>query len=261
MIIKSRWFLRWITRLVDHQQISSKLSSQKFTPFLTFFLSFSRFFFADFFMNFFWFFCKLYSQFFPSLFLGLENLQDMNHHHHGRINLPPFHPHSLSPLSMPSLSPSSPSSSSSPGHQHHGNSTTGGSGHGFRGMKSKICGVCGDRAKSYHFGGISCDSCKGMALMMISLLSLILLFSFLWNSIHLYSYLFLILILDWVHSISFPFIGSFQWIWNQILSLSQTKCKQTLLIRWHWPDLYINRSISINTLRMRLDTLHPHNSC
>ncbi|RWS14809.1 Vitamin D3 receptor B-like protein [Dinothrombium tinctorium] len=24
----------------------------------------------------------------------------------------------------------------------------------------KICGVCGDRAKSYHFGGISCDSCK-----------------------------------------------------------------------------------------------------
>ena len=28
--------------------------------------------------------------------------------------------------------------------------------------KSKICGVCGDRAKSYHFGGISCDSCKGV---------------------------------------------------------------------------------------------------
>lgn len=25
---------------------------------------------------------------------------------------------------------------------------------------AKICGVCGDRAKSYHFGGISCDSCK-----------------------------------------------------------------------------------------------------
>ncbi|KAL3211143.1 hypothetical protein MRX96_000828 [Rhipicephalus microplus] len=24
----------------------------------------------------------------------------------------------------------------------------------------RICGVCGDRAKSYHFGGISCDSCK-----------------------------------------------------------------------------------------------------
>lgn len=24
----------------------------------------------------------------------------------------------------------------------------------------KICGVCGDKAKSYHFGGISCDSCK-----------------------------------------------------------------------------------------------------
>ncbi|GAB6030798.1 hypothetical protein CHUAL_007645 [Chamberlinius hualienensis] len=26
--------------------------------------------------------------------------------------------------------------------------------------KIKICGVCGDRAKSFHFGGISCDSCK-----------------------------------------------------------------------------------------------------
>ncbi|XP_003748267.1 vitamin D3 receptor [Galendromus occidentalis] len=25
---------------------------------------------------------------------------------------------------------------------------------------AKVCGVCGDRAKSYHFGGISCDSCK-----------------------------------------------------------------------------------------------------
>ncbi|XP_054168070.1 thyroid hormone receptor beta-like [Oppia nitens] len=24
----------------------------------------------------------------------------------------------------------------------------------------KVCRVCGDRAKSYHFGGISCDSCK-----------------------------------------------------------------------------------------------------
>ncbi|XP_076345191.1 thyroid hormone receptor beta-like isoform X1 [Tachypleus tridentatus] len=24
----------------------------------------------------------------------------------------------------------------------------------------KVCGVCGDRSKSYHFGGISCDSCK-----------------------------------------------------------------------------------------------------
>lgn len=24
----------------------------------------------------------------------------------------------------------------------------------------RVCGVCGDRAKSYHFGGISCDSCK-----------------------------------------------------------------------------------------------------
>lgn len=26
--------------------------------------------------------------------------------------------------------------------------------------KVKICGVCGDRAKSFHFGAISCDSCK-----------------------------------------------------------------------------------------------------
>jgi hypothetical protein len=26
--------------------------------------------------------------------------------------------------------------------------------------KLKICGVCGDRAKSFHFGAISCDSCK-----------------------------------------------------------------------------------------------------
>ncbi|XP_076333593.1 thyroid hormone receptor beta-like isoform X1 [Tachypleus tridentatus] len=26
--------------------------------------------------------------------------------------------------------------------------------------QQKVCGVCGDRAKSYHFGGISCDSCK-----------------------------------------------------------------------------------------------------
>ncbi|KAF2360476.1 Zinc finger nuclear hormone receptor-type, partial [Trinorchestia longiramus] len=24
----------------------------------------------------------------------------------------------------------------------------------------KICGVCGDRAKSMHFGGMACDSCK-----------------------------------------------------------------------------------------------------
>lgn len=28
------------------------------------------------------------------------------------------------------------------------------------GRPPKVCGVCGDRAKSYHFGGISCDSCK-----------------------------------------------------------------------------------------------------
>ncbi|GFY42055.1 nuclear hormone receptor family member nhr-48 [Trichonephila inaurata madagascariensis] len=26
--------------------------------------------------------------------------------------------------------------------------------------RQKVCGACGDRAKSYHFGGISCDSCK-----------------------------------------------------------------------------------------------------
>lgn len=40
---------------------------------------------------------------------------------------------------------SSPAPASGPGHR----------------SKTKICGVCGDRAKSYHFGGISCDSCKG----------------------------------------------------------------------------------------------------
>lgn len=26
--------------------------------------------------------------------------------------------------------------------------------------KEKYCGVCGDLAKTYHFGGLSCDSCK-----------------------------------------------------------------------------------------------------
>lgn len=26
--------------------------------------------------------------------------------------------------------------------------------------RPKVCGACGDRAKSFHFGGISCDSCK-----------------------------------------------------------------------------------------------------
>ena len=25
---------------------------------------------------------------------------------------------------------------------------------------AKVCGVCGDLAKSFHFGGLSCDSCK-----------------------------------------------------------------------------------------------------
>ena len=29
-----------------------------------------------------------------------------------------------------------------------------------RGGVVKYCGVCGDVAKSYHFGGLSCDSCK-----------------------------------------------------------------------------------------------------
>uniref|UniRef100_T1JF90 Nuclear receptor domain-containing protein n=1 Tax=Strigamia maritima TaxID=126957 RepID=T1JF90_STRMM len=28
------------------------------------------------------------------------------------------------------------------------------------GKMAKICGVCGDKAKSFHFGGMSCDSCK-----------------------------------------------------------------------------------------------------
>lgn len=26
--------------------------------------------------------------------------------------------------------------------------------------QSKICEVCGDKAKSYHFGGLCCESCK-----------------------------------------------------------------------------------------------------
>ncbi|XP_071041200.1 thyroid hormone receptor beta-A isoform X2 [Parasteatoda tepidariorum] len=36
--------------------------------------------------------------------------------------------------------------------QHHYTPTTS--------RRQKVCGACGDRAKSYHFGGISCDSCK-----------------------------------------------------------------------------------------------------
>ncbi|ODM96695.1 Vitamin D3 receptor A [Orchesella cincta] len=39
-----------------------------------------------------------------------------------------------------------------------------GEGKGFSRKRSrkrpKTCGVCGDRAKSFHFGGLSCDSCK-----------------------------------------------------------------------------------------------------
>ncbi|CAL8142986.1 unnamed protein product [Orchesella dallaii] len=42
--------------------------------------------------------------------------------------------------------------------------STYGDGKGFARKRSrkrpKTCGVCGDRAKSFHFGGLSCDSCK-----------------------------------------------------------------------------------------------------
>ena len=31
---------------------------------------------------------------------------------------------------------------------------------GFKQGSEKYCGVCGDIAKSFHFGGLSCDSCK-----------------------------------------------------------------------------------------------------
>ena len=31
---------------------------------------------------------------------------------------------------------------------------------GSRRGEAKLCGVCGDVAKSNHFGGLSCDSCK-----------------------------------------------------------------------------------------------------
>lgn len=114
---------------------------------------------------------KINIPFHPSLNLPYHPRIHLPYHpsqlpYHPGINIP-FHTHSMSPLSMSSsLSPSSPSSSSSGHHTNHG--TAAGSGHGFRGMKSKICGVCGDRAKSYHFGGISCDSCKGMEIFLFT---------------------------------------------------------------------------------------------
>ncbi|XP_022661248.1 vitamin D3 receptor A-like isoform X2 [Varroa destructor] len=49
----------------------------------------------------------------------------------------------------------SPSTTTAPG--HHGGSC---SPLPMGKKPAKVCGVCGDRAKSYHFGGISCDSCK-----------------------------------------------------------------------------------------------------
>lgn len=70
-------------------------------------------------------------------------------------------------------SSSSSSSSLNPHHHHHhqhphqsvanSSSSSTNSGDFQRGStrgKIKICGVCGDRAKSFHFGAISCDSCK-----------------------------------------------------------------------------------------------------
>ncbi|XP_077490355.1 nuclear receptor subfamily 1 group I member 3-like [Amblyomma americanum] len=49
-------------------------------------------------------------------------------------------------VATPAAAASSTTSASEPG--------------GHKPWPPRICGVCGDRAKSYHFGGISCDSCK-----------------------------------------------------------------------------------------------------
>ncbi|GAB6025821.1 hypothetical protein CHUAL_011797 [Chamberlinius hualienensis] len=61
--------------------------------------------------------------------------------------------------SSPLMESSSPSpSSSGQGEPSSGQASTSKS--KSPNQSKKICGVCGDRAKSYHFGGISCDSCK-----------------------------------------------------------------------------------------------------
>jgi hypothetical protein len=46
--------------------------------------------------------------------------------------------------------------------EHHNCSSGGGNGRrgGGGGGDPKLCGACGDVAKSNHFGGRSCDSCK-----------------------------------------------------------------------------------------------------
>ena len=77
---------------------------------------------------------------------------------------------SSSPTTMIQSKSSGSSSPSSQGKNNHSNL--------LRSSMSKICGVCGDRAKSYHFGGISCDSCKGeMTSVMMTIISLCLNFS------------------------------------------------------------------------------------
>ncbi|KAK7017010.1 hypothetical protein SK128_024782 [Halocaridina rubra] len=69
----------------------------------------------------------------------------------GRGGLSPPTPPSPHPLKLPSpRSPPSPTSSDSP---------TSPASPG-RSQGNKACGVCGDVAKSMHFGGLSCDSCK-----------------------------------------------------------------------------------------------------
>lgn len=115
------------------------------------------------------------------------HLHSLSHHHHSLHPLSSHlhaSPSSISHDTNPSavlrnLSPSKitamiPSSSSSPPlscspsiktmkdiQSSSSNSSIAAQGMGNNRCKTKICGVCGDRAKSYHFGGISCDSCKG----------------------------------------------------------------------------------------------------
>lgn len=175
---------------------------------------------------------KINIPFHPSLNLPYHPRIHLPYHpsqlpYHPGINIP-FHSHSLSPLSMPpSLSPSSHTSSGH--HTNHGTAT--GSGHGFRGMKSKICGVCGDRAKSYHFGGISCDSCKGMEFFLV--LNSLCLIPFELNSC-LYFILCLIRLLIMKFILNILLILSNQYIF-------------VLLIFWFFYSMSLASDLSINS--------------
>ena len=104
--------------------------------------------------------------------------------HHSLALHPSLH-HPLSLFSLASYSPNAKSCSPTPtvldmssnssstnsnnntsshhhNHHHNNNMNAGGRSTGSGRARHKVCGVCGDRAKSYHFGGISCDSCKGI---------------------------------------------------------------------------------------------------